>query len=107
MKLKGTVACNSVMKITGVANIVNENSAIFKKGNILIAKSTSPDYLKFMKNSKAIITECGGLLSHAAIVSRELRIPCIVGVKEVIKKIRTGDKLKLNLENGTIEIIER
>ena len=57
-------------------------------GDVLVAKMTSPDYVPAMKKASAIITDEGGQTSHAAIVSRELGIPCVVGTKEATKKLK-------------------
>jgi len=59
-----------------------------QKGDILVASMTSPDYVPAMKKAVAIITDQGGLTSHAAIVSRELGVPCVVGSKEATKKLK-------------------
>ncbi|MGC8662471.1 MAG: PEP-utilizing enzyme [Candidatus Micrarchaeia archaeon] len=60
---------------------------------ILVAEATYPKYLPIMLKSSGIITELGGILSHAAIVAREFKIPCIIGVKGATSKIKTGDKI--------------
>ncbi|MBP2653594.1 MAG: phosphoenolpyruvate synthase [Firmicutes bacterium] len=70
-------------KGVGVAHVINDPSQIdkFKEGEILITEMTAPDWVPVMKKAKAIITNSGGMTCHAAIVSRELGIPCIVGTK--------------------------
>ena len=60
----------------------------FKQKEILVAKQTNPDWEPIMKIASGIITERGGSTSHASIVSRELGIPCIVGAKDAMKKLR-------------------
>jgi len=87
-------------------NMYNSKIILNKSNDILVIKYTYIDLDTIMKQAKAIITETGGLLSHAAIVSREFGIPCIVGVKDITKKLKTGDKIELNLINGTIKIIK-
>ena len=52
-----------------------------KKGDILVTDMTNPDFVPFMKIASAIVTDKGGVTSHAAIVSRELNIPCVVGTE--------------------------
>lgn len=73
---------------TGVVKILKSPKEIKKigKGDVLVAVMTSPDYVPAMKKAAAIITDEGGQTSHAAIVSRELGVPCIVGTKEATKK---------------------
>ena len=61
-----------------------------KSGDVLVAEMTSPDYVPAMKKASAIVTDQGGMTSHAAIVSRELGIPCVVGTKEATKKLKDG-----------------
>ncbi|MFA6005117.1 MAG: phosphoenolpyruvate synthase [Patescibacteria group bacterium] len=73
-----------------------------KQGDILLASQTNPDYVPAMKRACAIITEHGGRTSHAAIVSRELGIPCVVGVADAMSKIKEGDVLTVNGANGQI-----
>ncbi|MEK9179568.1 MAG: PEP/pyruvate-binding domain-containing protein, partial [Patescibacteria group bacterium] len=73
-----------------------------KQGDILLASQTNPDYVPAMKRAAAIITERGGRTSHAAIVSRELGIPCVVGVADAMKRIKEGDVLTVNGSAGEI-----
>lgn len=65
----------------------------FKKGEVLVTKNTDPDWEPLMRKASAIITEEGGKTSHAAIVSRELGVPCVVGARNALKKIRNGSKV--------------
>ena len=73
-----------------------------KKGDCLIAKMTSPDYVPAMKKASAIATELGGQTSHAAIVSRELGVPCVVGVEGVLKVLKNNDHIVVNGDRGEI-----
>ncbi len=73
-----------------------------KKGEILVAPMTSPDYIQAMRRAKAIITDVGGVMSHAAVVSRELGIPCIVGTKVATKVLRDGDLVEVDAEKGVV-----
>jgi len=92
----------------GTARVLKDSSEISKvnKGDILIAPATSVDFVPAMKKASAIITEFGGITSHAAIVSRELGIPCIVGVKNVTKLLKNGEKIKVDATVGTIERVK-
>jgi pyruvate,water dikinase len=76
------------------------------KNRILIITQTYPNYVPYMKKAKAVVSEVGGISSHAAIVSRELETPCIVGTKVATKIFKSGDKVEMNLENGVIKKIE-
>jgi phosphohistidine swiveling domain-containing protein len=101
--LKGLPA--SPGKAVGQASIILNISHIpkFKKGTILVAPFTNVNYLPIMRAAKAIITETGGLTSHAAIVARELNKPCIVGVKNLIASLRDGDRIEVNADKGLIK----
>ena len=63
---------------------------------------TDPRYLGAMKKSSAIVTDEGGITCHAAIVSRELRIPCIIGAKVATQVLQTGDRIKVDANRGII-----
>lgn len=77
------------------------------KGKIIVAKMTDPGWVFLLSNSKGIISEKGSLLSHTAIISRELGIPAVVGVKDISDIIKTGDIIELDGDNGIIEICEK
>ncbi len=89
---------------TGEVKIVRKNKEIskIKDGNVLVAKMTSPDYVPAMKKASAIITDEGGLTSHAAIVSRELGIPCVVGTKDATTKLKEGVIVTVDGEIGEV-----
>lgn len=72
----------------------------FKKGEVLVTRITDPDWEPIMRMAAAIVTELGGKTSHAAIVSRELGVPCVVGVKQVRKLIKTGRKITVSCASG-------
>jgi pyruvate,water dikinase len=73
-----------------------------QKGDILVAPMTSPDYVPAMKKASAIITDQGGQTSHAAIVSRELGIPCVVGTEKATTKLKDGVIVTVNGETGEV-----
>lgn len=77
------------------------------KGDILVTEMTSPDMVPAMKKSAAIITDVGGLLCHAAIVSRELKKPCIIGTKNATKILKDGDLVEVDANQGIVRIIEQ
>jgi len=88
----------------GQVNIIHSPTQIDKihKGDVLVAPQTNPDYVPAMKKAIAIITEKGGRTSHAAIVSRELGIPAIVGVDRATKKLTNGMIVSVNGQTGEI-----
>lgn len=73
-----------------------------KKGDILVAPQTNPDYVPAMKRAVAIITEKGGRTSHAAIVSRELGIPAVVGTEHATTVLKNGETISVNGSSGEI-----
>ena len=73
-----------------------------KKGNILVTAMTDPDFVPFMKMASAIVTDKGGITSHAAIVSRELNIPCVVGTENATQIMQTGIEYTVDSRNGVI-----
>ena len=77
----------------------------FKDGDILVAPETAPDYVPAMKKAAAVVTEVGGITSHAAIVSRELGIPCIIGTKIATKVLKDGMEVEVNTETGIIKVL--
>jgi phosphoenolpyruvate synthase/pyruvate phosphate dikinase len=102
-EITGRVASKG--KASGNVVIVNgiKDLEKFKKGNVLIAVTTHPDYVAAMRISAAIVTNEGGITSHAAIVSREYGIPCIVGTKNATKILRDGDLVEVDANNGTVK----
>src|SRR6185437_926093 len=72
----------------------------FKKGEVLVTESTDPDWEPIMKIASAIVTNAGGRTSHAAIVSRELGIPAVVGTGDATKVIQTGQDITVCCAEG-------
>lgn len=108
-EIKGIIASAGKEKIVrGKARIVLDpkKSESFQKGNILVASMTSPEYIFVMKKAKAIITDAGGLTSHAAIVSRELEIPCIVNTKIATKILKDGQLVEVDANKGIIRLLK-
>lgn len=77
-----------------------------QEGEVLVATMTSPDLVTAMKKAGAIVTDEGGITSHAAIVSRELGIPCIIGTKIATKVLKEGDLVEIRANHGLIKIIQ-
>lgn len=76
-----------------------------KRGEILVTTMTSPDFIVAMRRAAAIVTDVGGLTSHAAIVSRELKIPCIVNTRMATHLLKTGDMVEVNAKTGIVRKI--
>jgi len=107
-ELEGEVILEGLAASPGIASgkikIVEEMSDLskIKKGDILVTKMTNPDMVVTMQRSSAIITEEGGLTAHAAIVSREMGIPCIVGTQEATTLLKDGETITIDGYNGKI-----
>ena len=72
---------------------------------ILVPPYTNPNMISAMQKAGAIVTNIGGMTSHAAIVSRELHKPCIIGTKIATKLLKNGDKVAVDADSGTVKII--
>lgn len=100
--LKGVGANSGIA--AGVIRIVTDKKDFsnFKENEILVAKTTDPSYVMIMAKAAAIITDTGGIMSHPAIVARELGIPCVVATKKATIVLRNGQKVKIDGEKGII-----
>ncbi len=88
-------------KATVVLNPDDANRDM-RKGDVLVTGMTDPDFVPFMKMASAIVTDKGGITSHAAIVSRELNIPCVVGTETATQVMKTGQEYTVDSRNGII-----
>jgi len=89
---------------TGKVHVIHDvaHLASFKRGEILIADTTTPDWEPVMKTATAIVTNRGGRTCHAAIVSRELGIPAVVGAEDATEKIQTGQEVTVSCAEGIV-----
>jgi phosphohistidine swiveling domain-containing protein len=78
---------------------------LMKKGDILIAETTSPDLIMLCRKASAIVADQGGMLSHAAIISRELGIPCIIQTENATRILKTGDLIEVDADKGIVRKI--
>lgn len=104
--ISGMVACPG--KARGKIKIINvpEEMEKMNKGDVMVAHTTYPALVPAMKKAAAIITDDGGITCHAAIVSRELRTPCVVGTKMATKVLHDGDLVEVDAGHGIIKIIK-
>ena len=100
--LKGTPA--SLGTVKGKVKILRDPSESHKvkKGDILVVEMTNPLYMTAMMKAGGIITNVGGMLSHAAIVSRELKIPCLVGTENATEILTEDQLIVLDATRGEI-----
>jgi pyruvate,water dikinase len=88
----------------GVARLLRTSAEMdhLKSGEILVTTMTTPDMVPAMAQAAAIVTDEGGMTCHAAIVSRELGVPCIVGTREATKKIVDGETISVDGKSGSV-----
>lgn len=104
-EIRGSVAYPG--KVKGRVRIVNRPSDVgkVKPGDILVAIATTPELLPAMKKSAAIVTDVGGIASHAAIVAREMKKPCVVGTKFATHVLKDGDLVEVDAMHGVVRKI--
>lgn len=95
-------------KVKGVARVLTTYKDIYKvqKGDIIVATMTTPDYVSAMEKAAGFITDEGGITCHAAILSREFNVPCIVGTINATKEIKDGEMIELDAYNGKIHKLD-
>ena len=87
-----------------IINVKKEGKKM-KRGDILITSMTRPEFLPLLKFAKAVVTDEGGITSHAAIISREMGIPCIIGTKYATKILHDGDLVEVDANKGIVKIL--
>ncbi|MFH1890430.1 MAG: PEP-utilizing enzyme [Candidatus Kuenenbacteria bacterium] len=102
-EIKGLVVSRG-KNVKAEVRILTSSKEVYKmkNGEILVASMTSPDYITAIKKASAIVTDEGGMTCHAAIVSRELEIPCIVGTKIATRILEDGDLVEVNANHGWV-----
>ncbi len=105
--ISGRVACQGYAK--GIARIIL-NQADFSKfndGEIIVTGMTRPEFVPLMKKALAIVTNEGGITCHAAIISRELGKPCIIGTQKATSIIKDGDLIEVRANHGTVRVLKK
>lgn len=109
--LKGRVACRGLARgivriiIPGDISMLSQAMHNFQEGEVLVTTMTQPNMVPLMEKASAIITDEGGLTSHAAIISREFKTPCIVGTEVATKVFKDGDLVEVDAEKGVVRKI--
>ncbi|HET9888678.1 MAG TPA: PEP-utilizing enzyme, partial [bacterium] len=103
-ELKGLGACPGVVESRAVV-LEKPSSSTKLDGEILVTRQTDPGWVVLFPSIRGLIVERGSMLSHSAIVAREMGIPTVVGVVGATTAIRTGDVVRLDGHQGTVEII--
>ena len=110
-EIKGMVAMKGFVRgkiklILHTKRNISKEVKKFKKGEILVTEMTRPDTILACRKAAAIITDEGGITSHAAIISREFKIPCIIGTKIATQILKTGDLAEVDAINGIVKILK-
>ncbi len=105
--ISGSVANKG--KVKGIARILTSYKDIHKveKGDIIVATMTTPDYVSAMEKAAGFITDEGGITCHAAILSREFNVPCIVGTINGTKEIQDGQTIELDAYTGKVYVLHK
>ena len=90
--------------VTGPVRVLAtpDEAAKLRAGEVLVTHMTSPDWVPVLRRAVAVVTDAGGMTSHAAIVSRELGIPCVVGTRDGTRRLRDGDLVRVDGAAGTV-----
>ena len=81
--------------------------ATFPKDTILVARTTNPAWTPLFYNAKALITESGGPLSHGAVTAREMKLPAVMSVRNVMKLLKNGQKVSVDGNNGKVYLLKK
>ncbi len=100
--------CASTGTASGKVRVcrTKEDLLKFKEGEILVAPMTRPEFVQAMKKAAAIVTDEGGITAHAAIVSRELGKPCVIGTKRATRVLKDGDLVEVRANHGLVRKIK-
>lgn len=90
--------------VTGRARVVEttEDAYDFESDEILVARAIAPTWTPILQRASAVVTDLGGMTSHAATVARELGVPCVVGTNDATRRIQTGDRVTVDAINGIV-----
>ena len=102
--LNGTGACPGIVR-GPVRVITDPRNAILQEGEILVAQQTDPGWVVLFPAASGLLVEQGSLLSHSAIVARELQLPCVVSIKNITSILKSGDIVEMNGSTGDIKIL--
>jgi len=106
-ELRGTPA--SLGLVRGPVRVVHTVGDLerVEEGDVLVAPQTNQNYIPAMRRAIAIVTDEGGITCHAAIVSRELGVPCVIGVKTATKILVDGEIVEVDATNGIVKRLTR
>ena len=106
-ELNGQSASRGIVRGKARIVLLSSDAENLIEGEILVCPMTSPEYVPAMKRSAAIVTDEGGLLSHAAIMSREFGKPCVIATRVATRVLKTGDRVEVDANKGIVRILSR
>lgn len=104
-QLHGTGACPGIVRGT-VRVVTDPRHATLAEGEILVAQQTDPGWVVLFPAASGLLVERGSLLSHSAIVARELQLPCVVSIRNITSILSSGDFVEMNGSTGEVNIID-
>jgi len=107
IEIKGNVGSTGIVRALVRVILSEKDFEKFKDGEVLVTSMTRPEYVPLMKIASAIVTDEGGITCHAAIVSRELKTPCIIGTKNASRILKDGDEVEVDANIGIVRIIKK
>lgn len=104
-EIRGTISNRGVY--AGPVKVIMNTDDFHKMqtGDVLVTTMTTPDFVILMQKSGAIVTNMGGLLCHAAIISRELNKPCVIATKFATQVLKDGDLVEVDADKGSVRIL--
>ncbi len=105
-EVRGHVACKGVVRGRVRVMFHTHEHVKMQPGEILVAHMTHPDYMAAIRKAAAIVTDEGGVVCHAAVISRELKIPCVIGTQNATKVFHDGDMVEVDADNGVVRKID-
>lgn len=104
--IKGSVAHKGIVEGRVRLVFTQKDAAKVEEGEVIVSPMTAVEFLSGIRKAAAIVTDEGGIICHAAIVSRELNIPCVIGTTIATSVLKTGDKVRVDANKGEIRIIK-
>ena len=105
-EIKGNIGCKGIVRgVVAIVLVPTDNDKV-KKGMILVAPETTPDFVPAMGRAAAFVTDRGGVTSHAAIIAREMNKPCIIGTDIGTQVLKDGDMVEVDADKGIVKIIK-
>lgn len=104
-EMTGSIGCKGYSKAKSKIVLSEDDFRKFEEGDILVTSMTRPEYVPLMKKASAIVTDEGGITCHAAIVSRELNKPCVIGTKYATQVLKDGDMVEVDANEGIVRLI--